>query len=170
MARADWLGQRAVDRVAAIAAGAGAETVLTVGRRDLGLSAVTDEVEGGGPVAGVVAGCARLHLAGCDRALVLAVDAPTIEPSDLAPLLAAEPPGAAFAHLHFPFVMFLEALPPDAGPGWSVARLLARIGLIQIEPRPDRRPRLRGANTPAEREALLQALRKRESRSQRHGL
>lgn len=158
-ASADWLGLRAVDRVAAAAREAGAEIVLTVGRSNLGLPAVADEAEGGGPVAGAAAGCARLAEAGCDRALVLAVDAPTIRADDLAPLLVARRPGAAFAHLHFPFLIFLADLPVAAGAGWSVARLLEEAGLAVIEPPPETRARLRGANTPAERERLLEELR-----------
>ena len=162
-ASADWLGQRAVDRVAAVAEAVGAAPVLTVGRRDLGLRAVTDETDGGGPVAGVVAGCARLAAGGCDRALVLAVDAPTILPADLSPLLVVGPRGAAFAHLHFPFLIHLAAVPVEAGPGWSVARLLTAARLRLLQPAPGSAARLRGANTPEERAALLRELAVREA-------
>lgn len=162
-ASADWLGQRAVDRVAAVAEAVGAAPVLTVGRRDLGLDAVTEEAEGGGPVAGIVAGCARLAAGGCDRALVLAVDAPTILPADLSPLLSAGPPGAAFAHLHFPFLIRLTDLPAQAGRGWSVARLVTAARLRLLEPAPGCAARLRGANTPEERAPLLRELAAREA-------
>jgi molybdenum cofactor guanylyltransferase len=144
-----WDGVRAVDCVAELARAAGAEVVVTVGPRDLGLRNVTEA--GGGPVAGICAGAAVL---GSSRALVLAVDAPTIRPDDLAPLLAAPSPGAAFAHLHLPLVIDVAALPTAAGPGWSMARLIteARLALLPV---PDgAAPRLRGANTPAERAAL----------------
>src|SRR5688500_625460 len=79
-ASADWLGRRAVDRGYDLARQVGAETVFAVGRRNLGYETVTDEADWGGPVAGAIAGCAALLVAGCDRALVLAVDAPTIQP------------------------------------------------------------------------------------------
>ena len=155
---ADWLGRRAVDRVADLARAVGATTVLTVGPRKLGLDAVTDEQAGGGPVAGIVAGCATLHAGGCERALVLAVDAPTIRAPDLASLLDAPPPGAAFAHLHFPLVIDLASLPATIGAHRSVARLVTSAGLTLVEPPAEGYRRLRGANTPEERVALLREL------------
>jgi molybdopterin-guanine dinucleotide biosynthesis protein A len=157
-ASADWLGRRAVDRVYDLANAVGAHLVLTVGRRHLGLHAVTEEDEGGGPVGGIVAGCAKLLSAGCERALVLAVDAPTITPTDLQALLGAKSPGAAFAHLHFPFLIFFDALPCNIGPGNSVARFLTDAHLPLLDPPKESYKRLRGANTPEEREALLSEL------------
>lgn len=67
--------------------------------------------------------------------------------------------GAAFADLHFPFVIGLGALPAGAGAGWPVARLIERAGLARVVARPEARARLRGANTPADRETLLEDLR-----------
>jgi molybdopterin-guanine dinucleotide biosynthesis protein A len=154
-ARLAWGGLRSVDLVALRAREVGARPVLSVGASDLGLPAV-DEA-GGGPVAGVMAGSAALRAAGCGRALVLAVDAPTLLASDLAPLLETPPPGAAYAGLHLPLVLDLAHLPPLAGRGWSMARLLTEAGVRLLEAAADAIPRLRGANTPAEREALLAA-------------
>lgn len=154
----DWLGQRAVDKVDKLARDVGAQKVLTVGRRSFGLDAVTGEEEGGWPVSGILAGCAALKSAGYERALVLAVDAPTIKPSDLADLVAAPEPGAAFAHLHFPFLIFVDAIPPAIGSGHSVARFITAADLNLIETGEDSYGRLRGANTPEERGALLKEL------------
>src|SRR5436190_1742777 len=91
-----WGGVRAVDRLAHLARVAGATTVLTVGAGEYGLERIDDEIDGGGPVAGIVAGLAALAARGCDRGLVVAVDAATIRPADLVPLLAAQAPGAAY--------------------------------------------------------------------------
>jgi molybdopterin-guanine dinucleotide biosynthesis protein A len=154
----DWAGQRAVERVAAVARAAGAEALFTVGARDLGLPRAVEETPGGGPVAGIVAGCQALARAGLRRVLVLAVDAPTLHAEDLGPLLNAPAPGAAYAHLHLPLVMAIDALPPEAGPGWSMARLLTEARLPLLEARAEALPRLRGANTPEERAALLRDL------------
>lgn len=153
----DWGGLRAVDLVALRAEEAGASPVMTVGARDFGRTNVQEPEPGGGPVGGIVAGCRALAAAGCRRALVLAVDAPTLLAMDLEPLLAAAPPGAAYARLHLPLVIDLGALPSDAGPGWSMARFITAVGLPLIEPGPDAATRLRGANTPEERAALLAA-------------
>jgi molybdopterin-guanine dinucleotide biosynthesis protein A len=158
-----WSGVRAVDRLAELASRLGADPVLTAGGRSYGLPAVVDEAPGGGPVSGVTAGCRALAAAGCERALVLAVDAATITPEDLAPLLAAPTPGAAYADLHLPLLLHLGALPADAGPGWSMGRLIAAAGLSLVEPAPEGRLRLRGANTPDERAALLAELGDREA-------
>ena len=151
----DWLGRRAVDRVADLARAVGAETVITVGASDYGLPNVADEPALGGPVGGVLAGARALRDAGCERALVLAVDAPSLTAGDLAPLLAVEAAGAAFEGLHFPLVATLDALPSDARPDWPMARLLERAGVVRLTPADEARARLRGANTPEEREALL---------------
>lgn len=152
-----WDGVRAVDRVAALAKAVGAEVVLTVGRRGYGLAMVADEPEAGGPVGGVLAGAAALSALGCRRALVLAVDAPTIQPEDLAALLAASPPGAAYEGLHIPVVIDLEALPGEAEAGWPVGRLLEQAGTARLPCPGQAYARLRGANTPEERESLLRA-------------
>jgi molybdopterin-guanine dinucleotide biosynthesis protein A len=153
-----WLGIRAVDRVADLAARLGAAPVFTVGAEDYGHPFVADEPRLGGPVGGVMAGAARLRAAGCARALVLAVDAPTIRPEDLALLLGAEEAGAAFAELHVPMVIALAAIPTDVRADWPIARLVERAGLLRPSCPAGARPRLRGANTPAEQDALLAEL------------
>jgi molybdopterin-guanine dinucleotide biosynthesis protein A len=149
-----WDGTRAVDRLAALAEALGAERVLTVGA-DLGLPFVPDPEPGAGPVGGVLAGAAALRAAGLARALVLAVDAPTITADDLAPLLAAPAPGAAFEGLPLPMVLDLSALPDDAQAGWPLRRLVERAGLAVVAAPAESEARLRGANTPEERAALL---------------
>lgn len=163
-AAALWLGVRAVDRVADLAGRSGAVTVLTAGARSHGLPFVADEQAQGGPVGGVIAGAKALGEAGCARALVLAVDAPTLEPEDLAPLLAQPMPGAAFEGLYLPMVIDLAAVPSDAAADWPLGRLVERAGLRRILCPADRLDRVRGANTPEEREALLIRL-----KNERHG-
>ena len=153
----DWNGRRAVDRLAALAAAAGCVRVLTAGR-DYGLPWVADP-PGKGPVAGVLAGLADLAAHGCNRALVLAVDAPTLRPDDLAPLLTAGPPGAAYEGLPLPMVLRLDAVPPEAAGDWPLFRLMERSGLARLACPETSLPRIRGANTPDEREALLDELR-----------
>ena len=150
-----WLGIRAVDRVAALAVQCGAATVLTVGARSHGLPFVADDQAGGGPVGGVMAGVRALKEAGCSRALVLAVDAPTLEAPDLGVLLAQPSPGAAFDYLYLPMVLDLTALPTDAVASWPLGRLVERAGLRRVPCPADSLDRVRGANTPQEREALL---------------
>lgn len=154
----DWAGERAVDRVAALARAAGAELVVTAGTAAYGFDHAVDETPGGGPTGGVIAGARALAEAGCERALVLAVDAPTIEPADLHPLLSAAGPGAAYETLHLPLVFQLAALPGDAKADWPLGRLTERIGAVRLALPPAAQPRLRGANSPEEREALLAAL------------
>jgi molybdopterin-guanine dinucleotide biosynthesis protein A len=156
-ARLDWGGVRAVDLVAARAREAGAAPILTVGAQDLGLPNVKEPAPGGGPVAGLAAGAEVLRRDGVSRALVLAVDAPTIRAADLVPLLAASSPGAAYVGLQLPVVIELAAVPPQAGAGWSMTRLLDAVGVSRLHPAPSAAARLRGANTPEEREALLAA-------------
>lgn len=158
-----WLGRRAVDRVADLAVVSGAATVVTVGAEHYGLPSVADEPPLGGPVGGVLAGAKVLADAGCGRALVLAVDAPSLTAADLAPLLTAPAPGAAYEGLHFPLVVALEALPAEAEAGWPMARLLERAGVTRPLPPPEARLRLRGANTPDELTALLAELSAREN-------
>lgn len=154
----EWAGVRAVDRVAALAQAVGCGRVITAGGRAYGYSQAADETPGGGPVGGVLAGARVLRGAGCQRALVLAVDAPTIEPDDLRPLLNAEAAGAAYETLHLPLVLWLDALPAEAAPGWPLGRLIERIGALRLALPPALQPRLRGANSPEERQALLAQL------------
>lgn len=153
-----WLGARAVDRVAELARVAGAQALVTVGPGDYGLSQVMDDVPLGGPVGGVMAGVRALRDAGCDRALVLAVDAPTIRLQDLQGLLAVAGPGGAFEGLHLPMVLDLEAVPPETEAGWPLARLADRAGLVRLACPQGARARLRGANAPDERDVLLAEL------------
>ena len=150
-----WAGVSAVERVAALAAAVGASPVITVGGAPHGLAHVRDEPPLGGPVGGVLAGAAHLRAAGCTRILVLAVDAPTLQAGDLAPLIAADAPGAAYEGLHLPLVASLSALPADAEAGWPLARLAERAGLARPSCAAEVAARIRGANTLDERNALL---------------
>jgi molybdopterin-guanine dinucleotide biosynthesis protein A len=150
-----WDGRRAVDLLADLSRALGAKVTVTAGAATYGLAAAREDPPGGGPVAGIVAGAAALRAQGCDRAVVLAVDAPTLGVDDLAPLFAADEPGAAFEGLHLPLVMDLSALPPEAGQGWAVGRLVEAAGLARIACAPGARARLRGANTPEERARLI---------------
>jgi molybdopterin-guanine dinucleotide biosynthesis protein A len=144
----DWDGQRAVDRVAALARAVGAEALVTAGA-DFGLPWVPDDETGGGPVGGVLAGAKAL---GTARLLVLAVDAPTVTVDDLAPLLAA---GGYYEGLPVPMVVEAGALPVDAEAGWPLRRLVERAGLVALPMPEGALARLRGANTPEERAGLL---------------
>jgi molybdopterin-guanine dinucleotide biosynthesis protein A len=153
-----WNGVRAVDRAVALARALGADPVLTAGAVDYGYPFVPDALNLGGPVGGILAGAAALRSAGCVRALVLAVDAPMIEPADLAPLLAATGRGAAFAGLHLPMLIALDSIDADAEAGWPLARLIEAADLARPPCPPQAQLRLRGANTPAEQAVLLQAL------------
>ncbi len=147
-------GLRAIDRVVLLATRLGSMRTVTCGEGDFGLPWATDPAPFSGPVAGVLAG---LALMGEDigRVLVLAVDAPTIRAEDLAPLLAAPAPGAAFAGLPVPMVFSLSAVPAEPQDGWPLRRWVERAGLAILEPPPGAGLRLRGANTPEERDALL---------------
>ena len=150
----DWDGARAVDRVADLARTVGAAAVLTVGA-DLGLPFVPDPEPGAGPVGGVLAGAAALRALGLERALILAVDAPTLTVEDLAPLLAAGSPGAAYEGLPLPMALAFAAVPDDAVAGWPLRRLVERAGLLVLTVPFGVEARLRGANTPEERARLL---------------
>jgi molybdenum cofactor guanylyltransferase len=154
-AELEWGGRRAVDRLADLARSLGAGAVVTAGPRDYGLPVAAEDPPGGGPVAGIVAGLRALN---ASRALVLAVDAPTLTAEDLAPLLTAPAPGAAYEGLHLPLVLHAAALPADAAAGWAMGRLVERAGLARLAVPPGAAERLRGANTPAERETLLRRL------------
>jgi molybdopterin-guanine dinucleotide biosynthesis protein A len=154
----DWNGRRAVDRLADLAGAIGAQTCVTVGGRTYGLPFAVEDPPGGGPVAGLLAGAMALRQAGCRRALVLAADAPTITADDLAPLLAAPPPGAWFEGLRLPLVAELASLPGQDGRDWPMRRLIEAAGLVALACPAEAEARLRGANTPAEHQALLAAL------------
>ena len=143
-----WNGQRAVDRVAALARAVGARALVTAGA-DLGLPWVPDETALAGPVGGVLAGARAL---GTARLLVLAVDAPTILPEDLAPLLTA---GGCYAGLPVPMVLEAGAIPSDAEAGWPLRRLAERAGLASSPVPEEAMARLRGANTPEEFSDLI---------------
>ena len=121
----DWDGQRAVDRVAALAMAVGAQALVTAGA-DFGLPWAPDDETGAGPVGGVLAGAKAL---GTARLLVLAVDAPTVTAEDLAPLLAA---GGYYEGLPVPMVVEASALPVDAEAGWPLRRLVERAGLVSL--------------------------------------
>lgn len=155
----DWNGRRAVDRAAELATAAGCVAVLTVGETDYGLPFVVDDRPLAGPVGGVLAGARLLRARGCGSALVLAVDAPTIRIEDLGPLLAAAGPGAAYDGFPLPMVIDLVRTPEDAQAGWPLRRLADGAGVSRLPSPPDVELRLRGANTPQERDALLAALR-----------
>lgn len=143
----DWDGQRAVDRVAALARAAGAQALVTAGA-DLGLPWVPDDTALGGPVGGVLAGARAL---GTTQLLVLAVDAPTVTAEDLAPLLAG---GGFYEGLPLPMVLAASAIPAHAEAGWSLRRFAEAAGLVALAAPEGAMDRLRGANTPEEREAL----------------
>lgn len=148
-----WDGRRAVDRVADLARALGATVVVSAGDGEFGLPRAPDPAPLSGPVAGVLAGIERVR-GQVGRVLVLAVDAPTILPQDLAPLLAAGGVGAAFEDQPLPMVLDLAAVPQDARADWPLRRFVERAGLTQLALEPERLPRLRGANTPAERDRL----------------
>lgn len=155
----DWNGRTAVDRVFATAAEAGAEVALGVGRDVPGRTSVIDDKAG--PAGGVMLAVRQLREAGCGRALILAVDAPTLTADDLAPLLEA-PQGAAYEQQHLPMVLPLAAMPTEAEPGWPLGRLIERAGLARLVCPAERLARVRGANTPEEHAALLADLVRRE--------
>lgn len=161
----DWLGVRAVDRVARLGEALGGKALLTIGRTGYGLPFLADQVPFGGPVGGIVAGVAALAAQGCDLALVLAVDAPTVRPQDLEPLIGKGRPGAAYEGYHLPLTLDPQRLPRDAEVGWPVARLIEASGLARLPCPSTATGRIRGANTPEERAALLAELRAYEAAS-----
>jgi len=150
-----WDGRRGVDLAAELASQAGAARIVTSGGVDYGLPFVPDPQAGGGPVGGLLAAGRWLRAAGCARALALAVDAPTARAEDLGPLLAHTGPAAAYRGLNLPLVFDLASLPPKARPDWPVARFADELGAAWLACPPDAAARLRGANTPGERDALL---------------
>ena len=151
-----WNGRRAVDLVADLAWAAGAQMVITAGG-DYGLPFVEDPPGQAGPAGGLLAGAQRLAAEGMSHGLFLAVDAPTLTPADLAPLLGAADPGAAFAGYPLPALAALSALPADAPRGQPLWRLIADAGLATLTCPAGCERRLRGANTAQERAAILRA-------------
>lgn len=149
----DWDGATAVERVWSLAAATIAGPVFTVGRAGYGLPTIEDPRPGAGPVAGVMAGAVALRAQGAQFALVLAVDAPTIAPEDLAPLISRRS-SAAYDGLHLPAVLRLSDLPNDVGDGWPMTRLLEAVGATRLPVPSGAADRLRGANTPGERDRL----------------
>ncbi len=150
----DWGGRRAIDRVFDLAASVCGDRVLVSGR-DYGLPFVADPYPLAGPAAGILAGAAALRAQGCTTLLVLAVDAPTLEPADLAPLLEGSGAGAFYAGLPIPMVATIDALPFDAPGDWPLRRLVETAGLTVLDCPPQVQLRARGANDDAERAALL---------------
>jgi molybdopterin-guanine dinucleotide biosynthesis protein A len=150
----DWHGRRAIDRVADLARASGADLIVTAGG-DCGLPFVADPTPLAGPVAGVLAAAPRFRTAGTHRLILLAVDAPTLWVDDLAPLLNAAEPGAIYAGYPLPAVIAVDAIPTGAQPDWPLRRLAERAGLAILACPPAVERRIRGANTPEERAALL---------------
>jgi molybdopterin-guanine dinucleotide biosynthesis protein A len=80
-------------------------------------------------------------------------------PDDLAPLLLhTDRLGAAFEGYHLPAVIDPALLPSDARAHWPLGLLMSRCGVRRLSPPREAEARLRGANTPAERDALLEEL------------
>ncbi|RAK60225.1 molybdenum cofactor guanylyltransferase [Phenylobacterium hankyongense] len=153
----DWNGAAAIDRLAALSERLGLRMVLTAGA-DHGLPAVFDARPGEGPCGGILAAAAWLSAAGYGRALILAVDAPTVTADDIRPLMDAGGPGAAYDGLPLPMVIELAAIPAEARANWALKRLVQAAGLSTLHCSDQARPRLRGANTPEERRHLLSEL------------
>lgn len=153
-ARMLWDGRRAVDRLADLLTGLGAAPILVSGR-DYGLPFVADPAPGAGPVAGLQQTLAALERAGCDAALVLAVDAPTLTAEDLAPLIAAGAPGAVYEGLPLPMAVSVAAAPRDLPDDAPLKRFIAAAGLRTLPCPASAGARIRGANTREERAALL---------------
>lgn len=149
-----WGRRRAVDRVAALAARLGASEVVTAGPGDFGLPRALDPKPFSGPVAGVLSAL-KLIDPGIERVLVLAVDAPTLRPGDLAPLISTADPGAVFEGFPLPMLIARTAVAGDAQDDWPLRRLAERAGLTYLRAAPAAHGRLRGANTPEERDQLL---------------
>lgn len=151
-----WGGERAVDRVARLATAVGATRLVTAGPDDLGWPHAPDPAPLSGPVAGLLSALELLG-DGLERALVLAVDAPTLTIADLQLLLEAGSAGASYDGFPLPMVLPINRLPADARSDWPLRRLVERAGLTQLTPDPAAATRLRGANTPEERDDLIRA-------------
>jgi molybdopterin-guanine dinucleotide biosynthesis protein A len=149
----EWRGRRAVDQIADLITDLGAGAVVVAGR-DYGWPFVLDPYPQAGPSVGIALGARYLRGQGCSRMIVLAVDAPTVTAADLQPLLEAEN-GAAYGGFPLPFTARIDALPTDVAPDTPLRRLIARMGLVELASSDDLARRLRGANTPDERAALL---------------
>ena len=149
-----WDGKRAIDLVAALAVSIPARPIVTAGPSDYGYPMIPDALRWAGPVGGVMAGAAALQAAGCTRALVLAVDAPTIRRADLQPLLENPATAGCYAGLPLPMVIHLP-LPAACLPDWPLARLADAAGAARLVCPEEMVPRLRGANDAAERLSLL---------------
>lgn len=156
----DWLGRRGVDRLAETGRQLRAAHILTVGSQDFGLPRTVEQPPRSGPVAGALAGARALRDLACQRALIVAVDAPTLTPEDLGPLLALAGGVTAYEGLHLPFLADIQALEAvDGARGdWPIRRLLDRAGARWLPAPQGAGTRLRGANTPEERDALLAEL------------
>jgi len=153
-ARLDWDGVSAIDRLMALSHDLGIPMVLTAGAEH-GLPAVLDAAPGAGPCGGILAAAPRLLNEGFSRALILAVDAPTVTDRDIRPLLEAGAPGAAYEGLPLPMVIDLVAVPAAAQAPWPLRRFVQTAGLAVLPCSDEARLRLRGANTPEERRLLL---------------
>ena len=153
-ARLDWNGVSAIDRLVALSHALGIQMVLTAGA-DHGLPAVLDAQPGGGPCGGILAAALQLRAEGYVRALILAVDAPTVTASDIRPLLKARSPGAAYEGLPLPMAIDLAAIPTGTEAQWPLKRLVQAAGLSVLPCSDQAKPRLKGANTPEERLRLL---------------
>lgn len=150
----EWGGRAAIARLAELANHVGTQTVLTVGG-DYGLPSLPDPTPGAGPAGGVRAACTWARDEGYTRCIVLAVDAPLLVPADLAPLLAADLPGACYAGLPLPMVIAASAFPPEFQDDWPLRRLVERAGLAVLSVEAEAARRIRGANTPEELANLL---------------
>lgn len=150
----DWGGQRAVDRMFNLARAAGAAEILVSGR-DYGLPFVADPSPLSGPVSGVITGVGALSRLHCVTALILAIDTPALEVSDLQPLIEAAGPGATYEGAPLPMVLTVSALPPAAEGGWPLRRLAEQAGLSAIDCPDEVKERIRGANTVEERADLI---------------
>lgn len=153
----DWGGRRAIDRVFDLAASICGDRVLVSGP-DYGLPFVADPHPLAGPTAGILAGAAALRAKGCAAILVLAVDTPTLNAADLAPLLDGPGPGFCYAGLPIPMVARIDALPFDAPGDWPLRRLVEATGLTALDCPPHVHLRARGANDEAERAVLIAQL------------
>lgn len=145
-----WNGTRAIDRVVYLARSLGSSQILVSGR-DYGLPFVADPEPDGGPAAGVIATAAAIQ--DVTRLLVLAVDAPTLTPHDLQPLLASHSPGAVFDTQPLPMLVDRKFLLGCRGRR-SLRQIVDTCGLAHLPLPVGMRSRVRGANTPAEARTL----------------
>jgi molybdenum cofactor guanylyltransferase len=149
-----WNGRRAVDRLSDCLKEVGAAPILVAGA-NYGLPFVEDPEPQAGPVAGLLRAIEALSAAGARMALVLAVDAPTLRSDDLAPLIAADAPGAIYAGLPLPMALFLGAAPKHLEGDASLRQFVQAAALAELRCPAAARLRMRGANTPEERNVLL---------------